>query len=276
VAIRQLPTHPSLKSLRHQAKQLLKAQRSGAAPACERLRVSHPELSDQSLDAIRGASLSLSDAQLTVAREYDFASWAKLIASIPSADLNHMKGLVHLHHEFVMRLSGMLSFQPELMSAYRMGDPVVDVDVVDHDLISVEDYLRLRPKRCCSYSFTLAPMRGPAFIEIPHALTDLLMPDATGLRVGDPESASESQLIESMLNQIVSAWAPFFATKKEDCSWKRSSSVPTELGVSVGEVVYLKVEINSTRHRSVFFMCYGLASLEPMLSKLHALGSSIE
>lgn len=71
-----LPPHPNLDHLRRQAKDLLRAARSG----------------DQgSVEAIRSVSdrLSLAAAQLAVARTYGFASWAKLKAEVAarSADL---------------------------------------------------------------------------------------------------------------------------------------------------------------------------------------------
>ncbi|HXI97735.1 MAG TPA: hypothetical protein VNG73_02245, partial [Gemmatimonadaceae bacterium] len=66
-----LPARPSLEQLRKQAKELLKGYRAGDPSAVARFQSHHP----------RGSSderLSLSDAQLVLAREYGFPSWAKL------------------------------------------------------------------------------------------------------------------------------------------------------------------------------------------------------
>jgi hypothetical protein len=66
-----LPARPSLEQLRKQAKELLKAYRADDPAAVARLHSHHP----------RGASenrVALADAQLILAREYGFPSWAKL------------------------------------------------------------------------------------------------------------------------------------------------------------------------------------------------------
>jgi ankyrin repeat protein len=64
-----LPAHPHLGQLRHQAKDLLHAARAGDPAAVARLRTV-------------SADLTLAAAQLTVAREYGFASWAGLKAAV--------------------------------------------------------------------------------------------------------------------------------------------------------------------------------------------------
>ena len=64
-----LPAHPHLGQLRHQAKDLLRAAGAGEPAAVARLRAV-------------SADLSLASAQLAVAREYGFASWAGLKAAV--------------------------------------------------------------------------------------------------------------------------------------------------------------------------------------------------
>src|SRR4030095_1259918 len=75
---KSLPSRPNLEQLRNQAKDLLKSHKGGDPQAVERFRVSHPRCSSASESEIRAARLSLSDAQLVIAREYGFASWARL------------------------------------------------------------------------------------------------------------------------------------------------------------------------------------------------------
>lgn len=75
---KQLPSNPNLEQLKNQAKDLLKAHRSGETEACERIQVSFPKLSKASIEEIRQAKFSLRDAQLVIAREYGFPSWPKL------------------------------------------------------------------------------------------------------------------------------------------------------------------------------------------------------
>lgn len=72
MATHSLPSRPSLDQLRRQAKELRDAARAGDPNALERVhRYTAPE-----------APVLLSGAQLTVAREYGFASWNKLKAEV--------------------------------------------------------------------------------------------------------------------------------------------------------------------------------------------------
>ncbi|QUQ62577.1 ankyrin repeat domain-containing protein [Kutzneria sp. CA-103260] len=64
-----LPDDPSLEHLRHQARALHRAVRAGDAEALARVHRSYGTV---------GESFPLATAQLVVAREYGFASWAKL------------------------------------------------------------------------------------------------------------------------------------------------------------------------------------------------------
>jgi len=66
-----LPARPSLEQLRKQAKELLKGYRAGDPSAVARFHSHHPR-------GISDERLSLADAQLVLAREYGFPSWAKL------------------------------------------------------------------------------------------------------------------------------------------------------------------------------------------------------
>src|SRR5688500_6041561 len=73
---RSLPERPSLEQLRKQAKDLLRDARNGDATALARsCAVGRPS---------PGASLTLADAQLVVAREYGFASWPRLVRHVES------------------------------------------------------------------------------------------------------------------------------------------------------------------------------------------------
>src|SRR6266511_2068083 len=75
---KSLPSQPNLEQLKNQAKDLLKSLKSGAADAIQRIRENHPRWSAASEPEMHAAELSLSDAQLVLAREYGFASWPKL------------------------------------------------------------------------------------------------------------------------------------------------------------------------------------------------------
>lgn len=80
---KSLPSRPSLEQLRNQAKDLLKAQKAGDAGANERVRQVHPRWSGAAGSG-SPPGISLSDAQLVIAREYGFSSWSKLKAHVES------------------------------------------------------------------------------------------------------------------------------------------------------------------------------------------------
>ncbi len=73
---KQLPSSPNLEQLKKQAKDLLKAYRSGAQNARERFIEYHPRFLKP--------DTALADAQLVIAREYGFTSWAGLKLHIES------------------------------------------------------------------------------------------------------------------------------------------------------------------------------------------------
>ena len=87
-----LPARPDLDQLRHQAKELLRAAQRGDPEAIARIR------------AVTG-KIILSSAQLALAREYGFASWAKLKLEVErrdvlnSRDLSRLTSLLAEHSE---------------------------------------------------------------------------------------------------------------------------------------------------------------------------------
>ena len=70
--VQSLPDSPRLEHLKNQAKALLRNVRAGDTEALDIVREFDPRALDQP------AEFSLTTAQLTVARQYGFASWAKL------------------------------------------------------------------------------------------------------------------------------------------------------------------------------------------------------
>jgi hypothetical protein len=76
--VRPLPEKPSLQHLRYQAKDLLKGHRAHDPAVAQRIREFHPRWAKASDTEIFAAHLTLSEAQLAIAREYGFASWARL------------------------------------------------------------------------------------------------------------------------------------------------------------------------------------------------------
>lgn len=75
---RRLPARPHLDVPKREARELLEACRQGHADALDRIRRRHPKFKDTPDDAAITAHFKLSDAQLTIAREYAFTTWAEL------------------------------------------------------------------------------------------------------------------------------------------------------------------------------------------------------
>ena len=95
--VRPLPSHPNLEHLKYQAKDLLKEHTAHTPGVAQRIREFHPRFGRATDAEIFDAQLSLTDAQLAIAREYGFPSWARLkthIAKPALADQLHRP-----HHE---------------------------------------------------------------------------------------------------------------------------------------------------------------------------------
>lgn len=93
--VRSLPSNPNLLHLKYQAKDLLKAQAARHPEAAQRLREFHPRFTRATDVAIFDAQLSLSDAQLAIAREYGFPSWARLKKHMEKPTLSDHLNLPH-------------------------------------------------------------------------------------------------------------------------------------------------------------------------------------
>jgi hypothetical protein len=76
VSDKSLPDQPSLEQYKKQAKDLLRAHAQGSRAALDRIARHHPRLQNQPQDVIRSAPFHLADAQLVIAREHGFKSWA--------------------------------------------------------------------------------------------------------------------------------------------------------------------------------------------------------
>ncbi|WP_348264048.1 ankyrin repeat domain-containing protein [Telmatobacter sp. DSM 110680] len=94
---KQFPSKPDLNHLKYQARDLLKWHAAHDRRVAQRIREFHPRLRTATDEEIFAAALKLSDAQLTIAREYGFKSWARLKAHVESPDL--ASRLTLPHHE---------------------------------------------------------------------------------------------------------------------------------------------------------------------------------
>lgn len=90
-----LPTRPSLDHLKKQAKDLLDAHRAGTMAAAQRIREFHPRFRRANDAEIAKSTFKLSDAQLTIAREYGFPSWPQLKDYVEAPDREDLQSPTH-------------------------------------------------------------------------------------------------------------------------------------------------------------------------------------
>ena len=90
-----LPPNPNLAHLKSQARDLLKARASREPQAAQRIREFHPHFQECTDTTIFDARFRLSDAQLTIARERGFGSWARLKRRIEQPTLADQLDLPH-------------------------------------------------------------------------------------------------------------------------------------------------------------------------------------
>ena len=93
--VRRLPAQPDLRHLKHQARDLLKSHALRLPEIAQKLREFHPRFRHVADPGIFAAALTLSDAQLTIARASGFASWARLKRHIEKPTLANRLDLPH-------------------------------------------------------------------------------------------------------------------------------------------------------------------------------------
>src|SRR4029453_18957766 len=111
-ASKSLPAHPSLESLRKQAKKLARDIAAGDAEAIARARVHLPHVD---------LSLTQRNAQLVIAREYGYAGWQDLTAEVSKRLGQGLEWAVAqarriIHDNDVERLKQLLADYPALLS----------------------------------------------------------------------------------------------------------------------------------------------------------------
>ncbi len=95
--VKPLPSNPSLDHLKHQAKDLLREHAEWEIGAAQRIREFHPRFAESTDMEIFESQLRLTEAQLTIAREHGFPSWARLKRHVEKPTLTDR---LHLpHHE---------------------------------------------------------------------------------------------------------------------------------------------------------------------------------
>jgi len=98
--VKPLPSNPNLNHLKYQAKDLLRDHASRKPAVAQRVREFHPHFNGATDAEIFDAELSLSEAQVTIAREYGFSSWARLKRHVEKPTLSDHLDLPH--HERIV------------------------------------------------------------------------------------------------------------------------------------------------------------------------------
>jgi hypothetical protein len=147
--VRRLPSNPNLAHLKYQAKDLLHSHAARSPEAAQRLREFRPRFNRSTDAAIFDAHLSLSDAQLTIAREAGFPSWMRLKRHIEKPTLSDHLDLPHQE---------------------RIDDPIFRraVDLLDAgDASGLQSHLQEHPKlaRQCVVFEGGNYFRNPTLIE---------------------------------------------------------------------------------------------------------------
>src|SRR5579862_2254529 len=111
---RRLPGRPHFDVPRREARNLLKDWRAKVPEALERIRRRHPRFREADPAAISAARFLLNDAQLVVAREYGFSSWAELKERI---NANTVAELLReaIHNDDVEAVVRLLGAHPNLL-----------------------------------------------------------------------------------------------------------------------------------------------------------------
>lgn len=128
---RSLPSRPSLTQLKLQARELHRSHAEGKHSAAARIAAHHPQMKGQSLQVLLDGRLALADAQLVLAREHGFRSWADLKHHVETADrLAHFKPhprfdeAVHaLDYGELEKLRTLIAEDPELAHARTNLEP---------------------------------------------------------------------------------------------------------------------------------------------------------
>jgi Ankyrin repeats (3 copies) len=93
--VKRLPSNPNLDHLKYQAKDLLRDHAARNPGVAQRIREFHPRFNRATDVEIFDTQLSLSDAQLTIAREYGFPIWTRLKRHIEKPTLSDRLNLPH-------------------------------------------------------------------------------------------------------------------------------------------------------------------------------------
>src|SRR5277367_3358672 len=119
---KQLPARPNLEQLRKQAKSLLKGHQASSSEVLAQIREHHPRWQNSSSEEIANSPFTLADAQLVIAREYEFETWPKLKTHVTQHEIApSTESIVKSLREAagqgdLARLNALLDANPELIN----------------------------------------------------------------------------------------------------------------------------------------------------------------
>ena len=128
---RTLPPRPDLAQLKRQANELHKLHREGKPAAAARIIANHPRLKHATPEDVLDGKFALADAQLVLAREYGFQSWAALKHQVEAGKRiakykPHPRfddAVAALRAGDIRKLTELLDAHPELVRARTNLDP---------------------------------------------------------------------------------------------------------------------------------------------------------
>jgi ankyrin repeat protein len=119
---RSLPARPNLDQLKLQSSELHRGHRDRDPSAAARVAAHHPGMKALSPDAVLDQAFALADAQLVIAREYGFRSWADLKHHVESvAAINRFTP----HPRFADALAALDAGDIDAMRALISADPTL-------------------------------------------------------------------------------------------------------------------------------------------------------
>jgi len=129
--VRTLPPRPDLAQIKRQSYELQQLHRDGKLAAAARIIANHPRYRNATAESVLAATLRLADAQLVLAREYGFQSWAALKHDVEAWSrvakyTPHPRfddAVAALRSGDVRKLTDLLSQHPELARARTNLDP---------------------------------------------------------------------------------------------------------------------------------------------------------
>ena len=183
-----LPAKPNLAQLKHQAKDLLHQMQAGDPQAIARSVELHPRIQDRS-------ELSLSDAQLVLAREYGFASWPKLKAHVESLEEVERR-VAHLQASFA---AGDVEARKHLLKAAHSADRFENYD--PNAVTLSEADARLLAANEKGYAFWL---KYDSYIHLDPAVKEVIR----AVRTGDLEGLK--RVLQADPGAANPKWAPGF------------------------------------------------------------------